>query len=220
MGASEKYHNTGFFLKDRKALKSMNTNELQQLKMAWIAAKEVGDSEMQLHLLRDHPEEQEALIDFIAAYHATDLKSASTEMPPAALAALTQRAAHTALERVFASPVPVASLIELRTQRGFSLINVAKGLRLGIDVWKKFESGAIELASLSERQLQRLATFFQVTTDQFASLLSNSQPSFTLDRRQTNIAARSKQQSPPRQSFTEAIEKSTMTKAEKRFWLE
>lgn len=212
------------FLNDRKALKSMNTNtnELQQLKMAWIAAKEAGDSETQLHLLRDHPEAQEALIDFIAAYHATDLKGVSTEtpMPSTALAALTQRAAHTALERVFASPVPVASLLELRTQRKLSLINVAKGLQLGIDVWKKFESGAIELASLSERQLQRLATFFQVTTDQFASLLSNSQPTFTLDRRQTNIASRSKQQSPPRQSFTEAIEKSTMTKAEKRFWLE
>jgi len=199
-----------------------NTNELQQLKMAWIAAREAGDSETQLHLLRDHPEAQEALIDFIAAYHATNLQSVSTETPTpsAALAALTQRAAQTALERVFVSPVPVANLLELRAQRKLTLTHVASGLRLGIDVWKKFESGAIELASLSERQLQRLATFFQITTDQFASLLSNSQPTFVLDRRQTNLASHSKQQSPPRQSFTEAIEKSTMTKAEKRFWLD
>ena len=48
----------------------MNTLELQHLKMAWLAAKEAGDTQTQMRLLRDHPTEQEALVDFIAAYHA------------------------------------------------------------------------------------------------------------------------------------------------------
>ncbi len=30
--------------------------ELQQLKMAWLAAREAGDTQTQVALLRDHPE--------------------------------------------------------------------------------------------------------------------------------------------------------------------
>ena len=33
----------------------MNNDELQQLKMAWLAAEEAGDKDRQLALLRDHP---------------------------------------------------------------------------------------------------------------------------------------------------------------------
>ena len=50
----------------------MNNDELQQLKMAWLAAEEAGDKDRQLALLRDHPDGQEPLIDFIAAYHITE----------------------------------------------------------------------------------------------------------------------------------------------------
>ena len=50
----------------------MNTPELQQLKMAWLAAKEAGDTQTQMRLLHDYPEQQSELIDFIAAYAATD----------------------------------------------------------------------------------------------------------------------------------------------------
>ena len=50
----------------------MNNDELQHLKMAWLAAEDAGDKERQLALLRDHPDEQESLIDFIAAYHITE----------------------------------------------------------------------------------------------------------------------------------------------------
>ena len=109
---------------------------------------------------------------------------------------------------------------QLRAQRGLTMVNAARGLRLGVDVWKKFESGAIELASLSEAQLARLANFFHVTIEQFGSVLNNSQPTLTLIRRQTSSAARSEQQSPKKQSFAEAVEKSAMTKEEKRSWLE
>ena len=38
----------------------MNTSELQQLKMAWLAAEEAGDKQAQVALLRDHPDVQEA----------------------------------------------------------------------------------------------------------------------------------------------------------------
>ncbi len=78
----------------------------------------------------------------------------------------------------------------------------------------------IELASLGERQVSRLAVFFQVTNEQFSTLLNQSQPTFTLNRRQTVQAARQEQQDATRQSFAEALEKSTMPSEDKALWLE
>ncbi len=204
----------------RKGMKKMNTREMQQLKMAWLAAKEAGDTQAQMNLLLNHPEAQEMLIDFIAGYAATAIEPGQAEED---LLPLTQRAYQTALERVFDRQAEVAAttLRELRAQRGLTLVNAAKSLRLGVDVWKKFEDGVIELASLSQRQLERLASFFQIGTEQFATLLSNSQPALTLNRRQTGEAARrQEQQSQKKQSFAEAIEKSSMTKQDKKLWLE
>jgi hypothetical protein len=86
-------------------------------------------------------------------------------------------------------------------------------------VWKKFEDGVIELISLSERQLVRLANFFHVSTEQFSNMLNNSQPVLTLDRRQTAQAARNTLNRQKKQSFAEAIKKSTMSKEEKKEWL-
>jgi transcriptional regulator with XRE-family HTH domain len=200
----------------------MNTSELQQLKMAWLAAKEAGDTQAQMNLFLNHPEAQAALIDFIAGYAATTIESEAMQAQEELLP-LTQRAYQTALERVFDTQAEVAAttLRELRAQRGLTMVNAAKGLRLGVDVWKKFEDGAIELASLSQRQLERLASFFQVGTEQFGTLLTNSQPALTLNRRQTNEAARQQEkQGQKKQSFAEAIEKSSMTKQEKKFWQE
>ena len=196
----------------------MNTYELQQLKMAWIAAKEAGDTHAQALILRDHPEAQAALADFIAAYAFTNLNDADTSEQT--LLPLTQRAMQTALTRIFEKQATATTLQELRTQQGLSMVNAARGLRLSVDVWKKFESGAIELVSLSEKQLARLASFFQLSSEQFGHLLNNSQPAFTLNRRQTGQAARQEQQSPKKQTFAEAITKSTMTKEEKHFWLD
>jgi transcriptional regulator with XRE-family HTH domain len=198
----------------------MNTAETQQLKMAWLAAKEAGDTETQMRLLNDYPEQQAELINFIAACAAT----AGTETAELLLP-LTQRALQSALNRVFASgmvavQVTEINLSELRKSRQLSKLAVAKGLRLSLDVWEKFEAGAIESVSLSQRQLERLAQFFQVSTEQFGTLLSNSQPAFTLNRRQTREGARSEQQGPRKQSFAEAIAHSTMSKEDKRFWLE
>ena len=158
----------------------MNTRELQQLKMAWLAAREAGDAQAQKNLLLDHPEPatQAALIDFIAGYAATHIAADSLETEQDALLPLTQRAYQTALERVFDTQAvaTAATLRELRAQRGLTLVSAAKSLRLGVDVWKKFEDGAIELASLSRQQLERLASFFQVGAEQFGTLLTNSQP--------------------------------------------
>jgi len=196
----------------------MNTHELQQLKMAWLIAEEAGDKQAQIALLRDHPDVQAALVDFIAAYHATDVEGPDAQHTP--LLPLTQRACQTALERVFGNSTVAANLRELRMLRGLTLVKAARGLQLGVDVWKKFEEGAIELVSLSQRQLERLARFFQVSAEQFGLILRNSEPALTLDRRQTGSAARSKQQGSKKQSFAEAIEKSTMTAEEKKVWLE
>jgi len=196
----------------------MNTPELQQLKMKWLAAKEAGDIQAQLGLLRDHPGEQAALTDFIAAYYATGgAEPVSQDVP---LLDITMRACQSALERVFEEQVAVATLGELRKSRSMSKVDVARGLRLTVDVWNKFENGAIELVSLSQRQLERLAQFFQISIDQFSSLLDNSQPAVTLNRRQTRSAASSQQQGPEKQSFAEAVARSTMSREDRQFWLD
>ena len=191
----------------------MNTSELQQLKMAWLAAEEAGDKQAQITLMRDHPDAQDALIDFIAAYHVTAPIEETSVLP------LTQRAYVRAMERVFGDTLVAANLRELRTKRGLSLVQAARGLRLGVDVWKKFEDGVIELVSLSERQLERLAQFFEVSGEQFGKMLNSSQGAMTMNRRQTAQAALSSEQARKKQSFREAIEKSTMSKEEKREWL-
>lgn len=196
----------------------MNRPELQQLKMAWLAAREAGDTQTQMKLLRDHPADQAALIDFIAAYHASG--GDVWEVPTTTLLPITQSALATALDRVFESELALANLAELRKHRGLSRVAVAKGLRLSLDVWSKFEGGAIELASLSQRHLERLAFFFQVSVDQFSGLLTNSQPALSMNRRATQDAARSDQQGPQQQTLSEAIKRSTMSKEDQRFWLE
>lgn len=197
----------------------MNTPELQHLKMAWLAAKEAGDTPTQFSLLRDHPGEQAALIDFIAAYHATASIQLEEEQNNL-LSALTQLACQRALERVFEPQLVAASLVELRKNRNMSKVDVAQSLRLSVDVWNKFEAGAIEMVSLSQRQLERLAHFFQVSVEQFGNLLSGSQPTMGINRRQTRNASRNQRQGPQKQSFTEAIERSPMSKEDKDFWLE
>lgn len=194
----------------------MNTIDLQHIKMAWLAAEDSGDRAAQIALLRDYPDAQDELTDFIAAYHITEMAPPESE----ALLPLTERAAQTAIQRVFGSPLATADLRSLRAREGLSLTQAARGLRLGADVWKKFEDGVIDLLSLSERQIGRLAQFFQVSAEEFGKLLQNSSPVPTLNRRQTAQAALESQQQPSRkQSFAEAIEKSSMTKAEKKEWL-
>jgi len=190
----------------------MSTAKLQSLKMAWLAAKEAGDTQAQLRLLRDHPNEQADLITFIAAYAATE--GQNEEQP----LMLTQRAMQSALERVFVGPQMVpATLVELRQQRKLTKSAIAKALRLSIDVWQLFEDGTIELVSLSQKQLDHLAQFFQVTSEQFGSMLTSSQPSLGMNRRQTQAGA---QQEPKKLSLKQAIARSTMPKEDKKFWNE
>jgi hypothetical protein len=128
-----------------------------------------------------------------------------------------------ALGRVFAPQavaVSATNLRELRTSQGLSLGAAARGLRLGLDVWKKFEDGLIELSSLGERQRARLAAFFQVSGEQFGILLNQSQPSIAINRRQTASAAKQEQQHAHKQSFSDALAKSTMSTKEQQEWLE
>jgi transcriptional regulator with XRE-family HTH domain len=197
----------------------MNTPELKQLKMAWLAAKEAGDTQEQSRLLREYPSQQDELINFIAAYNATaddeDADPTSGELLP-----ISQRAYQTALQRVFEAQAAFTSLTELRKNRNLSKTEASRGLRLSVDVWNKFENGAIELFSLTQRQMGYLAQYFQVTIDQFSQALNGSQPTFTLNRRQTSEAARQSQQGPQKQTLQEAIDRSTMTKEDKQFWLE
>ncbi len=189
-----------------------NTSELQTLKMEWVAAKEAGNTQAQLRLLRDHPGEQADLITFIAAYAATEGQDEEQTL------ALTQRAMQTALERVFVGPQEVpTTLVALRKQRNFTKLSVAKALRLSADVWQLFEDGTIELVSLSQKQLDRFAQFFQVSSEQFGFMLTNSQPSLGMNRRQTKAGA---QQEAKKMRLKQAIARSTMSKEDKKFWSE
>ncbi len=199
----------------------MYTSELQHLKMAWLAAKDAGDITTQVQLLRDHPDEQDALIDFIAAYHAMGGDEDVDETAP--LLANTEQALQTALNRVLGAEdqpqVAFATLSELRQSQHLKKADVARGLRLSLDVWNKFENGAIELASLSKRQVEHLAQFFRISIEQFGTLLNCSQPATTLNFRQTREAAE-KQQGPQKQTFSDAIARSTMSAQDRAFWLE
>jgi transcriptional regulator with XRE-family HTH domain len=196
----------------------MNTPELRALKMAWVAAKESGDKETQLRLLRENPVQQDELIEFIAGYHATggDVQIEQNE----ALLPVTQRAIQNVLDRAFESRSACATLTELRKSRSLSKLKAAQGLRLSVDVWDKFENGAIELVSLSQKQLERLAQFFQVSIEQFGELLNSSQAAVNFNRRQTGPGTQNAQHGPQKQSLTEAIARSTMTNTEKEFWSE
>jgi transcriptional regulator with XRE-family HTH domain len=198
----------------------MDRFELQRLKIAWLAAKESGDTQTQMQILREHPDAHEQLIDFIAAYSASGGSEPVDLDSP--ILPLTERAYVRVLDRAFPvqTAAAFANLSELRKSRNLSKVDVAKGLRLGVDVWNKFEEGAVELVSLSQRQLERLATFFQVGIDQFSTLLNDSQAISTLNRRQTAEAARNAQQGPQKQSFADAIARSKMPKEDKQFWLE
>lgn len=194
----------------------MNTPELKQLKMAWIAAKEAGDTQAQLRILQEYPAYQDELIDFIAGYQATG--GAEPIDQNASLLPLTRRALNSALGRVFESQSAFTTLTELRKSRNLNKVATAQGLRLSVDVWNKFESGAIELVSLSQRQLEKLAQFFQVNVEQFSNALNGSQPAITLNRRQTREAARQEHQGPKKQSFADAIARSTMSREDQQFW--
>ena len=208
---------------------SRQAHDIQQMKMAWLAAHDSGDVQAQLALvqqLRLRPNEQTALLDFIAAYHASDNSREEPLLP------ITQRASAIALERVLGVPVAQAqaqaatvqarNLTELRKARNLTKQVAARGLRLSVDVWEQFERGAIDLVSLSQRQLQRLADFFEVGVDQFGQLLDNSSPSFVLNRRQTREGVRQEQEAPQKQGkqdFKRAITRSNMTDEDKQFWL-
>src|SRR5260370_22181757 len=114
--------------------------------MAWVAAEEAGDKQAQFALLRDHPNAQDALIDFVAAYRITEPGVQETQQ--AELLPLTQRAYATALERVFGATLAAANLRELPTQQKLSLPQAARALHLRVDVSKKIEDWVIELLTI------------------------------------------------------------------------
>src|SRR5260370_41528416 len=121
----------------------MNNDELQQLKVAWLAAEEAGDKERQLALLRDHPDAQESLIDFIAAYRITESREENAQQIE--ILPLTQRAFASTLERVFSPSVARGGLRQLREQTGQSLGETGRGFKPRIDWWKKIGERGIEV---------------------------------------------------------------------------
>lgn len=207
----------------------MTKEELQQLKMALLAARDAGDTQQQLSIFKNYPDHQGELIDFIAAYHASGAAQADVagateiEEPSPALELLTQRALQRAMQQVFTPQMAVKTIAELRKATHQHKPAIAQGLRLSMSMWEKIERGTIQLSSLSQRQLGRLADFFQISAEQFATLLSNSYSVDPVYRRQTREAARNMRHKTDRTSaenFADAVKHSDMSEEDKRFWLE
>ncbi len=194
----------------------MSTYELQQLKLAWLAAQEAGDALSQQRLLLDHPQQRQELIDFIIAYYASGSETSDEQDEQnSAVIMMTQRATQAALTRVFFAQ----TVTELRKKRNLGKLETAQALRLAANVWQKLEDGKIRAASLSSGQLERLAQFFQVSTQQFIAALHNSNPVLATFRRQTIQGARAPEPQPNSEDFADAVQRSNMPDADKQFWL-
>ena len=109
------------------------------------------------------------------------------------------------------------NLTQLRLQRGWSKVQAARCLRLGTDVWQKFEQGLILSDSLSTSQAERLAAGLGVSTTQFLALLacSRPQPIMHCQHSRTRVSTSGP---PVVQSFAQALDRSAMSAADKRLW--
>ena len=74
------------------------------------------------------------------------------------------------------SSKPVENLTQLRFKRGWTKVQAAQALDLGVDVWNWFEQGAILPESLTHTQVERLAAAFGIEAVQFVTLLAHSHP--------------------------------------------
>ena len=110
-------------------------------------------------------------------------------------------------------PTP-ENLTQLRLERGWSKVDAARALRLGTDVWDKFEQGVIQPDSLTRGQVAQLAGCFAVSATLFLTLLKQSHP------QPPGVCQRwgATPGTPAVQSIVLALERSTMPPQEKRFW--
>lgn len=107
-----------------------------------------------------------------------------------------------------------ANLTELRVEHGWSKVEAARSLGLGVDVWDKLEQGVILVESLTSGQLARLATGFDVNAGLFIELLTQSRPRPPGMCRRPGAA----NGAPPIQSFATALARSGMSAPDKRLW--
>jgi transcriptional regulator with XRE-family HTH domain len=119
----------------------------------------------------------------------------------------------------------VPSLLELRKSRGLTLVQAAAGLRLGPDVWKKFETGTVLPDSVQDFQIARLAAFFEVSPLTFVAALGKSGDQLALAppvmcyRGKCNRSAPARQSLPVPQLFETALARGQMSEEAKRSWL-
>ncbi len=117
------------------------------------------------------------------------------------------------------------SLLDLRRQRGVSLVQAAAALRLSPDVWKKFETGAILPDSLHSFQVERLAAFFEIPPATFVAALRKSAslaalaPPVAFCRRKSSRSLSGHETTPASQQFETALALSQMNEEAKRSWL-
>lgn len=106
------------------------------------------------------------------------------------------------------------NLTELHVERSWSKVEAARSLRLGVDLWDKFEQGIIHAESLTCGQVARLAEGFAVGPALFLALLKQSRPQPPGVCRRWGVTHYAR----PAQSFALALARSGMSARDKRFW--
>lgn len=198
--------------------------ELTQIKMDLVAARERGERGALAHALAAHPRHVGALAQFAAALVATS--GYEHEVPTPETMAIAQRASARGLAAVFparaeAKPVrgvgkrAVATLKALRRGRGLSLASVARQLGLGLDVLSDLEAGVIRAASVPDRLTRALGDLLQASAEQVRTALETQpvlRPAYGRDR--------SSAQDIPERDFADAVRVSTSMSAEQKAeWL-
>jgi transcriptional regulator with XRE-family HTH domain len=210
--------------------RTIDARELTRLKRELVAARAVGEEGALARLLHAWPAYVAELTEFAAALAAT--ASYEREEPTAATMALAERARARALAAVFpavaAAPVPAAmtapatvaagarmgaTLAALRRARGLSLIAVARGLGLGVDVLQGIETGLIRAASIPESFARALGEALDVTAEQVRMTLA-TQPAVQPALRRQRATGET-----PVLDFAEAVRLSpTMSAEQKARW--
>jgi transcriptional regulator with XRE-family HTH domain len=201
-------------------------HELTRLKQELVAAQERGEQHALARLATQHPALAGELIDFAAAFTATE--SYEREVPTAATRAVAERARARAWAAVFPDPTmapaaagsalverAVASLKVLRRARGLTLVQVAQQLGLGADVLSALEAGLVRAASVPERFVQALAVVLQTSAEQTRAALG-AQPLArpALQRTRPSVTPSTEQE------FADAVAHSpAMSAAQKARWV-
>jgi transcriptional regulator with XRE-family HTH domain len=199
---------------------SEEMNSLMQAKMELVAALESGGAPAMMAQLHRQVRHQGDLAEFAAALLATTPLPNEEALVPQYLP-LAERATQRALAAVAAAPAGALTLSAVRRARGLSPAQVARQLKLGVDVLDKLEKGRIVAASVPGRLLDELAALLDISARQVRACLDVVAPATAPAlRRQRTVAPRAGQETAAAQTFADAVRRSPgMSEAQREEWL-